>query len=332
MKIILFVCFGLFLIQFNITAEIKIKTIPTASKIKPDKDLVQTQVFLPKDTHYKIQIQTPKSHWLISTDFPVVEDTSLFTFEGYSKTGIVTFDTIYPIRGRYSIHVTAGSETKELSLEVNEAPSEINKMFVFLGIIFTLGLIGGQIFLRSSQAQISVKMAALILFLSFNFIYSTQISAHKGHLHKRQIEHWIGNSGNYNLDVKFDAKDAVVGKQVEFDIQVTKNGLELEQSIMLEIETFHMEDKTIMFKGRFESINGQFSEKIQFFDGAETKTIFKVFPPGQPSFLIEELIDVEGIAPPTAVILKTLGYLSFITVLGIAVGFFFIPGRALVHK
>lgn len=327
MKKILWVSLWVFLFLGNASAQVSVTTVPPMDQIKPDADLVETTIQIPPDSSYEIFVRTPPSHWWISTDFPMVENTLLYHFRGFSKTGTVQFKTIYPIRGEYPIELLVNGTKHQVSIQLNETPAELVNMGIFLAALFVIGIVGGQIFLRGAQAKsVSVGFAlffAVLVFPGMNEVYG----GHPAPEHKN--ENWVEKDGIYELQVQFDSGYAVVGDQVDFKITLLSQGKKVEFPYSVEIKTFHMEDETIMFHGEFEADAAETLQTMQFFDGAETKTTFTVFADGKQLVSANGVIDVAGIDPPTSVVVKTMILLSFVLLGGMAIGFFLIPGRKL---
>lgn len=310
---------------------VSLQTEPPAQAIQPDRDLVKTTIFLPPNTDYEITIRTPPSHEWFSTDFPVVEDTELYRFQGTTPTGEVGFETIYPIRGKYPIEVTANGKKHALVLHVNEAPSEMRNVAIFLGALFLLGLVGGQIFLRSLRAQSA--LALILLVGGFSFMMPKPLFAHGNKEAKAAgAILWEQKQGDFSMHVRFDASHAVVGENVAFDIEVQKAGNVLAEPVTVGIETFHMEDETVMFKGKFTAPTGTMKQTLHFFDGAQTQTTFTVEPAPGVFLSAGGVIDVTGVSPPLGVQVKTMILLAVVTFGGMAVGFFLIPGNKIAGE
>ncbi len=332
MKWIVWVFFSFIFSSGHLWANVEITTNPSPDHIKPDQDLVETTISLPAKSEYEIIIHTPQSRWWVSTDFPVVEGTQLYHFRGFTEDGKVHFKTIYPIRGEYQIEVIAQGETHKLSLAVNENSSEITNMLIFLGFLFLIGMIGGQIFLRSSRAKTAMATLAMLGMLSV-LAPTEQAHAHENQTKEpHQTIHWTQSQGDYSLDVRFDSAQAIVGKNVDFDIQLKKRGELLQTSIIVEIETFRMEDQTTLFKGQFTSKTGQMKQTLHYFDGAETKTTLTVKSLDNLKLSTGGIVDVAGIAPPTKAKFKAMTLLTLVVLGGMAVGFFLIPGRKMIGE
>ena len=333
----IFVVVFMLLAQWGVVASepaVQLQTEPPAHAIQPDRDLVTTTFLLPPNSHYEITIRTPASHWWVSTDFPIVENTQLYHFRGMTPSGEVRFETIYPIRGAYPIEVTANGKTHALSLQISETPAEMRNVAFFLGGLFLLGLVGGQIFLRSHRAKSALATAFLVGGLSF-FMLEPPAYAHgnnKDSQHTVASDFWEQTQGDFSLEVRFDPAHAVVGENVAFDIQVKKDGNLLQTPVTVEIETFHMEDEAVMFKGKFTAPSGTMKQALHFFDGAPTRTTFTVEPVPGVLLATYGVIAVEGVSPPAAVHVKTMILLTGVMAAGMAFGFFLIPANKITGE
>lgn len=329
----LLLIFSFLMIAIEGFAEVSISTFPVSHQIRPDRDLVDTQFKLPPNSDYEIIVRTPKSNLFISTDFPMVEDTQLYHLKGYSESGQVSFKTIYPIRGVYDFSIKLNGEWQQLQLEINETPNEIKNMIVFLGVLAVIGVLGG-FFLR----KITVTAVALLLMLNL----TPDLQAHTG-------EHEIGKKGNliwetkeegYHFSVRFDSSRAIVGQSVLFNIQLVNENKILPDPFTVKIQTFHMEDETVMFEGSFTSSETtpqscgfcELGETMQFFDGAETKVTFTATLSNGKTLELDGVIAVEGISPPLSSKIKALTLIMLLVLVGIGIGFFLIPGKKQVVK
>jgi hypothetical protein len=338
MRILLIVLI-LFLNVDSIFASATISTLPRVERIRPDFDLVDTQIKIEPNSEYEVVVRTPKSHPLISTDFPIVEDTLLYHFRGFTKNGVIRFKTIYPIRGRYDINVSVNGQWEQLTLDIGENPDELRNLTVFLIFLFGLGVFGGVVLQRTARAEReSLKLSSittlLVLSLAILF-YPNTGDAHSGphEVEKKGMVQWMARDEAYTLTVRFDSNQAVVGRPVVFDIRLVNENKAIREPFTVNIQTFHEEDQTIMFEGSFSSseISGascglcSLSPRLQFFDGAKTRITFTVLFPNGKKMEVDGVIDVEGVAPSVSVKIKTILLVGFLNLAGVAVGFFLIP-------
>ncbi len=317
------------LISIGSFASVSITTNPASDQIQPDKDLVDTRILLPANSDYEIVIRTPKSNPFLSTDFPVVEDTQLYHFKGHTKSGQVGFKTIYPIRGTYNFRILLKGKWQSLELEVSESPNEINNVLIFFVAMLAIGILGG-FFLQKTTLTVTTTMI-MLLFLTI----SIEIQAHSGshEVEKKGLIHWIMEEEGFRFSVLFDSNQAIVGQLVQFHIQLIEEEKIVQSPFTIKVQTFHLEDETMMFEGYFTSSVAtsescglcSLNESFQFFDGAETKISFQTTLPSGKTLELDGVIDVEGISPPASSVIKSLVPVSLLVLVGIGVGFFLIP-------
>ena len=146
--------------SFNLQAAeapmIHVETNPTLNGIIPDAEPAVLSLFIKKDgqviqkkTEFHIQLDAPKSHFLVSTDFPIVEGTHLIDAKLTGEKGQVNVTYLFPIRGEYQLTVKATViETGETinydtNFVIHENPSEVNHLILFLLGIGVVALISG---------------------------------------------------------------------------------------------------------------------------------------------------------------------------------------------
>jgi hypothetical protein len=312
------------------------------SAIGPDKDLARYTLSVVDDegnpipySHVSYTLETPKKNMLFSTDFPIVEGTTLMQSDLVLEDGTYTFDYLIPIRGEYRLMVNAqptekspitfSPTEKEVRFTINENPEEVVNGFILFGIVSLIGLISGFIFARS---RYRVQGALLLLIL----IFSVQPIA-QAHENDEQGEtsggvEWIGGevmNDDVHLSVDFNPKGATVGELTTISGEVQDHKEQLIENIKVKITTYHIEDEKVMFEGEFLSLDGTFSWNNQFFDGAEHKVIVTATPTSESidfkPITTEYVIDVTGINPPNTVIVKTMIFLLLLTFLGMGIGY-----------
>ncbi|PCI24927.1 MAG: hypothetical protein COB67_11240 [SAR324 cluster bacterium] len=340
MRVFLVFCSMLFF-AFPALGAVSISTSPQVDQIRPDLDLVDTQVRVTPNSEYEIIVRTPESHPLISTDFPIVEGTQLYHLRGFTKDGIIRFKTIYPIRGTYKISVLTGGTWEYLELDINETPGEIINLLIFSGFLLLLGLLGGYLLQKTAKAEGEAQKlnltASVILLALLAGSFSGEVQAHSAahDIEQKGFLQWSASEGDHTFSVQFDSNQAIVGESVTFHMQLVSEQKIIQEPFTVKMETFHMEDKTVMFEGSFTSSKAteescglcSISTVVQFFDGAETKLTFTTTLPNGKQLSVDGVIGVEGRSPPTAVKIKTLLLLAGLILTGVALGFFFIPTK-----
>ncbi len=107
----------------------------------------------------EVSVTNPTVSPLFSTDMPTVEGKPLGRLVLAAPEGEATFNWLWPIRGDYSVVITArpaeGSTafepvTKEFSYQVSENPTKRNNLIILLVILIGFGLLSGFVLGRSS--------------------------------------------------------------------------------------------------------------------------------------------------------------------------------------
>jgi hypothetical protein len=93
--------------------------------------------------------------------------------------------------------------------------------------------------------------------------------------------------------------------------------------VEFEITFHHIEDGKDVFTSKVVSKNGQLNWGQQFFDGAMHKVTLKAKSPDDkfPALMAELNVDVEGIDPPSGVVIKSISFLLGIVLLGMIIGY-----------
>lgn len=141
---------------------ISVRTEPATDQIVPDKDLVKTiieikdgQGQLTKNIVIDFQVDSPAPSSWISTDFPMVEGTRLHQSRFDAPDGMLELKFVWPIRGDYKLIMRASPApgtntsfapiTKQLTMHINENPSEGRNLLQFVIGLGILGLVAGMI-------------------------------------------------------------------------------------------------------------------------------------------------------------------------------------------
>lgn len=107
----------------------------------------------------EVSVTNPTVSPLFSTDMPMVEGKPLGRLVLAAPEGEATFNWLWPIRGDYSVVITArpaeGSTafepvTKEFTYHVDENPAKRNNLIILLVILIGFGLLSGFVLGRSS--------------------------------------------------------------------------------------------------------------------------------------------------------------------------------------
>lgn len=107
------------------------------------------------DARIAYRLDTPPKNLVVSTDFPIVEETTLQIAERTAPDGVVQFEQVLPIRGVYSLSVEAktpkGDATLSHSFRIPEREWKVRNALTLVGALFLLGLVAGWFFARSRR-------------------------------------------------------------------------------------------------------------------------------------------------------------------------------------
>ena len=146
--------------------DIQFETDPPAEEVIPEHGPVKNTVRVVQDGQLvpnaviEVSVTNPTVHPLFSTDMPIVEGNPLGHLVLAAPEGEATFSWLWPIRGDYSVTITArpavGSEaafepvTKEITYHVDENPSKQINFIVLVVVLVGFGLLSGFVLGRSS--------------------------------------------------------------------------------------------------------------------------------------------------------------------------------------
>jgi hypothetical protein len=319
---------------------VDLKTDPTANRIGPDQDMVKVTLTA-KDgqgdivlgAYIKVDIHSPSRDALISTDFPWVESTRLMAYEGYVPNGILAFDYIFPIRGKYRIEARAGADPASLSgqktlhLSINENKVDVRNLSVFAALLLGFGALAGFIISRGAGMKIrEAGIAAWAILLTLGFMSCPS------HTYARHEHHHAMDAGEapplqdqasadgMTLNFKMDPGAGKVGMINNLVFSVQDAGGRPVPNTVFEVVFRHMEDNKPVFSTRLFGQEGSADLGFQFFDGAEHE-IKVTASNAMGKIQLTRSVDVQALHPPMPVKIKTLFYSLVITFLGILLGF-----------
>lgn len=289
-----------------------------------------------RDAEFQVQLLTPsKTPWL-SSDFPVVEGTTLLELVGQAPEGTFTFEQVLPIRGNYRLNVAVKPSKstswrpfeESLQFSVPENPIKYRNGAILVAILIITGLgggwiIGGDQTLESGEVvpqRVQLLLTGVIVVAIATLLYvnitAEVASAHPHHDHSFDEElinaDSVGQSTTLELKISGDQLTQV-GQlaQQKIHVQNLATGNPVAE-IPVHIRTIDLDHgrETVSFTGVSDR-QGEVTWRQQFFDGAPHRVIAEIDENGAPLQVSQE-IDVEAIAPPLSVRLISLVYLTAI--------------------
>jgi hypothetical protein len=145
--------------------DIQLVSEPDFSRAVPDVNPVRLLLRVRGEDGRPVQnvainarLESPRKSILISTDFPVVEGTSLWDFTTVSPDGEMELAYIFPIRGTYRLQVTAKPLSNSnpaplvsriFQFHIPENPKKVWNLRFLLGGLFGFGMVSGLVLFKS---------------------------------------------------------------------------------------------------------------------------------------------------------------------------------------
>lgn len=321
-----------------------LETSPAPEQIGPDETLVRTTLRVVDaggqavpNARLKLRLEAPPGQPLISTDFPLVERTTLLAYEGTLPDGVWQFDYVYPIRGTYSFEVAAGTDPGSyavrdtLKLRLRENRREVLNLVIFLGGLLGFGLVTGVIVGRGARARslAAAGLSLLLLALALPGGPAATALAHGG-------EHETGpvtdsaTSGDLTLTSTLRPGGGRVGALNYLTFQATDGQGRPAPGAEFNLSLWHVEDDRPVFAATLPAPQGRADLAFQFFDGAEHRlqvSAARSASPGADTVSLERVVGVEGLSPPLATKIRTLVLLLLVVLAGVVIGLRVEAGR-----
>ncbi len=299
-----------------------------------------------------LKILTPAKNPWFTTDFPIVEGTTLLEMEAIAPKGELQIQQMLPIRGTYKllVNVTPVLENtftpieQTLTLPVPESWLKYRNFAILAMILLIMGLVGGWVIggqqpleageivpqrVRLLLSGVIVIAIAALLFVNISAeIAQSEMSMPMSHM--TQPVSLANNSGivqSQGLQAQLLGDvQATVGKPASLKVKVIDTQTNQPATdVIMHVKTTQLENNWLAFAtSGIADTRGQLAWQQQFFDGAPHKIEVEIAPQAnavrqfQP-FQVEREIEVEGVAPPLTVRLLVLAYLTAIVAVGLAI-------------
>jgi hypothetical protein len=300
-----------------------------------------------------LQILTPPKNPWFTTDFPIVEGTTLLDLEAPAPKGELQIQETLPTRGTYQFLVKVTPTVpnaftpiqQTLTLSVSENWVKYQNLAILAAILLCVGLGGGwaigsrqtiqpgeiapqRVRLLLSGAIVVAIAALLFVNVSAEFAQS-HMSMAMSHMTKDEPKSDRPpklQSQGLELQLSGDAS-ATVGQLAKLQVKVSD--IKTKQpvtDVVLKVTTTQLEKNWVAFayEGSPDS-TGKLAWQQQFFDGAPHRIKAEIVPQSitkrqfQP-FQVGQDISVEGVAPPLSVRLISLTYFTGIVGMGLLLG------------
>ena len=306
-----------------------------------------------ENAHIHLQIFTPSKTPWFTTDFPIVEGTTLLEIDAVAHKGELTLQQMFPIRGTYRLLAKVTPQTanafapfeQTLTLSIPENWVKYQNFAVLVAILLAVGIGGGWIIGGRQPIQpgeiapqpvrlllsgaIGVAIVALLVINVSAEMAQSGMSMPMSHMSKAAPSaDQPSRIQSQELDLRLSGDtSATVGKLAQF--QVTAIDLKTNQPVqdlILNLKATQLENNWVAFA--YQGVSdaaGTLTWQQQFFDGAPHKIEVEVAPAPNSNrtfqpFAVAQTIEVEGVAPPLLVRLISLSYLVGVVGAGLALG------------
>ena len=294
----------------------------------------------------------PKNPWF-TTDFPIVEGTTLLDMEALAPKGELKLQQMLPIRGDYRLRVKVTPVITDafvpiqetLRLSVSENWVKYRNLGILASILFAVGIGGGWVIGNRQKIQpgeIAPQRVRLLLsgatVVAIAALLFVNISAEFAQSHgSMAMSHMTEGTPPSDKPAKLSAEgltvklsgdsSATVGQPAKLQVSVTDAKTNQPVTdVALKVTTSQLENNWIAFA--YEGIpdrNGIFAWQQQFFDGAPHHIEVEVVPQANADrqfkpVQVAQNVAVEGVAPPLHIRLITLAYFTFLVGVGLLLG------------
>jgi hypothetical protein len=275
----------------------------------------------------KIHLTAPAIPWIGSTDFPVVEGSSLLQQDIHVRGAVHAFQFVPPIRGTYTLTASVEPLPGDTSFApaqnnwqttIQESPERKTNLTILIAILVTVGGLSGFVIGRSAGVS--------ALWLIFIFWPYQSLKAHGPHEHKTTLTPppaTVQITEGHRLDLDVVTPEPRVGELTEIMARYQNAEGEL-QGARFHMEVKQLEHDHVVFSSDFTAPDGILHWQGQFTDGSPHRVSLSAKPlmEDNPKDLvkIERDVDVTGVEPPLRSVFKSFALLMAITALALIFG------------
>ncbi|MDS3861725.1 hypothetical protein RIF25_13020 [Thermosynechococcaceae cyanobacterium BACA0444] len=306
-----------------------------------------------KNATVHLQLLTPLTTPWFTTDFPIVEGTTLLDLKTLAPAGEVQFQQMMPTRGVYQLKARVTPQVanafapfeQTLPISVSENGVKYQNFAILAAVLLLAGLVGGWVIGQRRGIQpgeIAPKpvrlllSAAVVVAIAALLYVNVSAEVAQSH-HSMAMSHLteVPPPAPYPSQRQEDGlkaqlsgdQRAVVGRLANFQVSITDARTQQPVTdVMVKVRATQMENGWISFayNGTTDS-TGQLRWQEQFFDGASHQIDVEVTPRPISNrqfrpLQIAQTLEVEGIAPPLHVRLISLCYMTGIVAIGLLLG------------
>jgi hypothetical protein len=298
--------------------DIQFKVSPPAQRLRPFSDPATLSVRVAKadgraveQGWVNVRMTAPKPGRFFSTDFPIVEGTSLAELRLPLRQGKAEWKYLFPIRGSYRISIQAVSPDgstagKSFEIGIRENEQKWLLLGIFVCVLFLVGLIAGRIFTSVRATSAKTIVSWLLLPTACVISFSGRAVA-QARAEGRPI-------------ASLEVAPATVGRMSDIRWSVASSAGEVKPAAQLTLTITHLEKGKTVFAVERLLVPGEFSFQFQFTDGDDYRVSANASLAGGDSVRSEKLLSVTGVEPPAKAMIPALIAFLAVIALGLGVG------------
>lgn len=359
LALVAFVASVIFLLRLppaGAAATVQVQTIPPLTQVFPGQEpvLIRLQALDSQGqplTNARLQVRlvTPaKTPWL-STDFPIVEGTTLLELKSTAPEGSLEFSQVLPIRGTYRLEVAVAPGNggtfqpfeQSLTLSLAEAPLKFRNLGILLVVLLLVGFAGGWVIggeqtlqpgeiapqpVRLLLSGVIVVAIGVLLYVNITAEFNHGHAGHGHHSHEVVAAKARQTAQGITAELTGETH-AIVGQLATQGIQLTEatTGKPATEALV-QVRAIDLEHQEPVFAYEASpDTTGRLTWKQQFYDGAPHQLTVRVVPLPEANrqfapLQVSHEIEVEAVEPPLLTRLISLGYFTIVLVTGLVLG------------
>lgn len=275
-----------------------------------------------------VKLVAPATKLFSTTDFPIVEGSTLFDSEISQENGKFEFSFVPPIRGLYQIEVSSASDPspETWSFSIPENPGKVKNLVIFLAILGLICLGSGYVLgFTEPKAKSFAELAVLALLVGVG-LSSGKVQAH-GDEHQAPknegpVEASRESPQGLHLDLRVLTTNPRVGEPAELAASLRDaNGQAVPARFRLVFS--QLEHGIDVFSTELLENDGDLNWKGQFYDGSTHRVTVEATPvdPLLKPVRNEVDVEVEAISPPALAVGKSFSSMMIFSALMMGFGF-----------
>ena len=296
--------------------KIYLKTSPVPERLRPFSDPATLSLLAtgvdgkPLASGWlNLRLEAPQPIFF-STDFPFAEGSILTELRLPLKAGKVEWKYNFPIRGEYRLLVEVlapdGTQSsKTFKIDIREHRSKWLLLAAFILGLFGFGVLAGRIFTHALSRR---GAGALPIIFSASLFFALPSPTALA----RAAPAWPIT----RLEIDPPSADKLA--QIRWILE--SDGGNASRGALLSVAITHIEKKITVFAVDRIPVEGEFSMKFLFVDGAEHRVSAQAQLPDGRSVRSEQVLAVDGVEPPESAMLPAMGLFLVVIALGLGVG------------